>query len=385
MDELISVVDAAPGRRRAASPRICLIIGQLGLGGTEKQVVLLAEGLHRRGIEVTVVVLTGEGPREAALRAAGVPVVHIGLQQPGDWTAVPRLFAAARRLTRYLRTARPDLVHAFLFHSYVLGALAARLAKVPVFVAGRRSLDDFKLGRRWVRYTEWCATRMTDLLVANAQAVAECARTTERVPADKLTVIYNGLPAEAFEPAQPVRLDTVDPVLLCVANLKSYKGHAILLEAAAILRERGMPCTLALAGDGPEREALDRQARELGVDARLLGSRTDVDRLLAAADIAVLPSLTEGLSNAVMEAMAAGKPVVATAVGGTPELLADGRGVLVPPGDPVALADALATVLLDPGYADRLGRAAREWSRTYLHADAMVAQHVVLYENLLEG
>jgi L-malate glycosyltransferase len=383
MDELLSAVKET-GSRRPAAPRICLIIGQLDLGGTEKQVVLLAEGLRRGGVDVTVVVLTGEGPREPELRAARVPVMHLGLKQPGGWRTLPYLLIAAGRLARYLRRTRPDVVHAFLFHSYVLGALAARYARIPVFIAGRRSMDDFKRGRRLVLAVERTATGLTDLLVANARAVADCAHVTERVPLRKLAVIYNGLPDSAFVPADPAWLETTRPVVLCVANLRPRKGHADLLAAASMLRERGMPCTVVLAGEGPERDALRRLAAELDIDVRLLGARTDVDALLARADVVVLPSLTEGLSNAVMEAMAAGRPVVATAVGGTPELLADGRGVLVPPGDPTALADALGAVLGDPEHARRLGNNARQWSQEHLRVDTMVARHVTLYDEMWE-
>lgn len=387
MDEKTSVAEATLRRPTASprtSPRICLIIGQLGLGGAEKQVVLLAQALRLRGVDVTVVVLTAEGPRDDALRQAGVPVVHLRLQKLAGWRTVPSLSTALVRLPRYLRRARPDVVHAFLYHSYVLGAPAARLARVPVFIAGRRSLDDFKRGRRLVLALERVATRMTHLLVANAQAVAECARISEGVPADKVAVIYNGLPSTAFTPAEPAVVDTPHPAVLCVANLKHYKGHTYLIDAAASLRHRGLPVTLLVVGDGPERAALERRAALAGVDLRLLGFRTDVDRWLARADVVVLPSLTEGMSNAVMEAMAAGRPVVATAVGGTPELLADGRGLLVPPADAGALADAVGRLLSDREQASRMGRAAREWSHTHLHADTMVDRHIALYDRLLE-
>ncbi len=367
-----------------APVRVALVIGQLGLGGTEKQVVLLAEGLRERGVEVSVVVLAGTGPREGALRQAGVPVVHLNLPEFHRWDAVFRLGATLIRLTRYLRANRPDVVHAFLFFSYLLAAPAARLARVPVSIAGRRSLDDFKQGRRVMLAAERVATALTDLLVANAHAVAECVRAGEKVPAGKVAVIYNGLPASAFVPVPPAELDTTRPVVLCVANLRAYKGHADLLDAAALLERRDLPCTLVLAGAGPHGTELQQHADRLGLDVRLLGARTDIDALLARADVVAQPSLTEGMSNAVMEAMAAGRPVVATAVGGTPELLADGRGVLVPPGDPGALADALAGVLGDPQRAARMSRAARAWSHEHLHVEAMVRHHIELYDTLLQ-
>jgi glycosyltransferase involved in cell wall biosynthesis len=183
----------------------------------------------------------------------------------------------------------------------------------------------------------------------------------------------------------PARLDTDLPVVLCVANFHTVKGHQYLLDAVARLREAGTPCTLALAGDGGERSALEAQAAQLGVDTRVLGARTDVDQLLARADIVVSSSLEEGLSNSIMEAMAVGRPVVGTDVGGTGELLADGRGVLVPPADPDALAAAIGGLLADPAAAQRIGAAAREWTRTNLHVDSMVDRHLAIYAELLRG
>jgi glycosyltransferase involved in cell wall biosynthesis len=275
------------------------------------------------------------------------------------------------------------VLHAFLFHSYIIAAPAARLARVPVLVAGRRSLSDFKRGRRWVLVLERAATAMTDLLIANAEAVAADARDSEGVPADKVIVIYNGLPDAAFTVPARTGGRPGRPVVLCVANLKPYKGHRFLVEAAGMLRERGLEVTLRLVGDGPERPALEALAVRHGVDARFLGARTDADRLLADVDVAVLPSLTEGLSNAVMEAMAAGRPVVATEVGGTGELLRD-RGILVPPGDAAALADGLERLLTDAGYADGLAAAAHAWVSANATLDTMIDRHVAVYTELWE-
>ena len=359
------------------------MIGQLGLGGTEKQVVLLARGLSDRGIDTRVLTMFEGGPREQALRDVGVPLCHLGFSRLHPGAGVAGNLAAFARLVRLLRREQPDVLHSFLLHSYLTAAPAARLARVPVLVAGRRSLGDFKQDRRMVLRLERLATRGTDLLIANARAVAEDTRERERVPAEKISVVYNGLPDDAFTARPPARIDTGHPVLLCVANLKAYKGHQYLLQAAARLRAGGRPCTLVLAGDGGERPALERQARELNLDVRFLGACTDVGPLFTRADVVVLPSLHEGMSNAVMEAMAAGRPVVATAVGGTPELLR-GRGILVPPGDPAALASAIGALLADPGRRASLGAVARCWSRAHLGVDSMVDEHVRIYSDLLE-
>ncbi|GLY85872.1 glycosyl transferase family 1 [Actinoallomurus iriomotensis] len=368
----------------AGPARVCLLIGQLGLGGTEKQVVLLAQGLRARGIDAHVLLMFEGGPRESALRAAGVPVVHLGFASSAVGARMlPANAVAFARLVRHLRRLRPAVLHAFLFHSYVTAAPAARLAGVRVLVAGRRSLGDFKRGRHVMLAVERLATGMTDLLVANAEAVAEDTRRQEKVSSDKITTVYNGLPDSAFAPAAPAVIDTTAPVVLCIANLKPDKGHRFLIDAVARLRDQGLPTTLALVGGGPQRRALEEQAARLRVDVRFLGTRTDIEPLLARAQVVTLPSLHEGMSNAVMEAMAAGRPVVATDVGGTGELLRD-RGVLVPPSDAAALAEGLGRVLRDPGLGDRLAARARAWSLRHLHVDAMVDRHVQIYRELLE-
>ncbi|MEV4245465.1 glycosyltransferase [Streptosporangium canum] len=371
---------AAPGGPR----RVMLLIGQLRVGGTEKQVFLLATGLFRSGVAVDVVTLHSDGPYRDALELAGVPVHNAGFtgMSMGPM-ALPRNLLAAVRLIRLIRRLRPDVLHAFLYHGYVIGAPIAWLARVPVVVAGRRSLSNFKRARRWVYALERVATRLTRHVVANAVAVAEDTRTVEGIVPGKLSVIYNGLPESAFLPGTPARIVTDLPVVCCVANLKTHKGHRFLIEAVALLAARGTPCTLVLAGEGPERDALLRQAANLGVDLRLLGLRRDIEALMNRASAVVLASLYEGMSNAIMEAMAAGKPIVATAVGGTRELLS-GRGLLVPPSDPPALADALERVLRDPHLSASLGGAARAWALDNLGVDSMIDRHLALYRRLLE-
>ncbi len=192
-----------------------------------------------------------------------------------------------------------------------------------------------------------------------------------------MTVIPNAAAAGAFADPSPLNLGT-SPVVVCVANLFAYKGHRVLLEALSSLVSEGLQCRLALVGDGPERSALEEEVRVRGLDVLFAGQRTDAARYVAAADVVVLPSLHEGMSNAIMEAMALGRPVVATSVGGTPELLGD-TGLLCPPGDPRALAEALRRVLLDPALRERLGVAARNRLRKEFSVDALVERHLAAY------
>jgi L-malate glycosyltransferase len=371
-------------RARGSRPlrKVCLLIGQLGRGGTEKQVLLLARGLHDRKIDISVLVLFEGGPLEGELRQTGIRVIHFGFRRLGTVRTAATNMAAFARLVAHLRREKPDVLHAFLLHSYLLAAPAARMAGLPVLVAGRRSLGTFKEGHRFALTMERLATRATDLLIANAHAVAEDTIRREGVVPEKIAVVYNGLPESAFDKVPPASVDTLCPVVLCVANLRVYKGHSYLLEAINHLYRHGRKCTLLLAGDGDQQYALEQQAGALGIDVRFLGSCPDVRPMLARADVIVLPSLHEGMSNAVMEAMAAGRPVVATNVGGTPELLR-GRGILVAPADPGAMASAIELLLDDRARASSLGVQARSWGRTHLSADHMVDEHVRIYSYLL--
>ncbi|GAA4201989.1 glycosyltransferase family 4 protein [Streptosporangium oxazolinicum] len=354
------------------------------MGGTEKQIFLLATGLARSGVKVDVVTLNSDGPYRDALELEGIPVHNAGfIGLSTGPLALPRNLLAAARLVRLVRRLRPDVLHAFLYHAYVVGAPIAWLARVPVIVAGRRSLSVFKRIRYGSHVLERVATRLTRHVVANAVAVAEDARRTEGLTPEKISVIYNGLPGSAFLPVVPASIVTDLPVVCCVASLREHKGHRFLVEAMALLADRGTPCTLVLAGEGPEHDVLARQAASLRVDLRLLGLRRDVEALMGRASVVVLASLHEGMSNAVMEAMAAGKPIVATAVGGTRELLS-GRGLLVPPQDPLALADSLERLLRDPGLGVSLGGAARAWALGNLGVDSMIDRHLTLYRHLLE-
>ena len=390
------------GRERVSSVawsrpprRVALAIGQLQVGGTEGQVVLLAKGLSQRGIDVAVAVLCETGPYEEDLLAAGIPMFkgcfpawrRAKLRDPAPWRREKFLYpfrfgVALARYTRWLREWGPDVVHAFLYYAYVLTPLAAHLARVPVMVASRRSLGSFKAERPWALRLERLANAFTDLVVANATAVAEDACRQERLSRERLTVIYNGISPERFRRRRAAALKPEGPVILCVANFRPVKGHEVLFDAVDRLRANGLRCTLALAGDGPDRLRIETLADKSSADVRLLGRRADVSALLAAADVVVLPSLHEGLSNTLLEAMAAGRPIVATDVGGNAEAL-HGAGLLVPSRDPVALASAIKRLIENPAEARSLGITARRRAAKHFSHDSMVERHIAAYRRLL--
>ena len=370
---------------RPAGPlRVAFMVGSLDRGGTERQIIMLGSALVARGHPVTVICLDNAGAQGEAARAAGISVVEVGF--PGLRRSVLlRPLPEIRRFRQALREASPDVVHCFLYWAYMLGVPIARSAGVPLVVSSRRSLAA-ATRRHWLLVPwERVCDRLADAVVCNSSAVMEDAIRCTGLPRRKAVVIRNGVPlsVEVVPPfTQPRRV-------VILANLIAYKGHAVALAAFARVRALlpAVEVRLQLAGTGPEERPLRARARELGIDAdvEFLGSVADVPALLAGCSFTVLPSLSEGMPNAVLESLAHGRAVVASAVGGVPEILDGGGGVLVPPGDPGALASAMCALLADPVLAARLGAQGRVLVRDVFGVDRMVERSLRLYQGLLDG
>lgn len=310
---------------------------------------------------------------------------------------VPRLPDGARgaarvpRLIRDLRALQPDVFHANLTWSLSCkyGLVAAILARTPAVVA----MEHLFVDAAWRRPTvleQRLICQGVDRYVAVSYEVAERLHQTFHIPTRKLRVVHSSIAVDRFSrpPNVPLRIQLAQGsarrVVLTTARLHRQKGHCYLLQAAALLPE----AVFVLAGDGPERPRLEAQARELELAERVvfLGHRDDVPELLAACDLLVLPSLFEGLGLALLEAMAAGKPVVASAVGGIDEVVIDGEtGLLVPPADPVALADAIRRILLDTALASSLAAAGKARVSQQFSAETMVERVTQIYGEILDA
>ena len=340
--------------------RVLHVITNLGIGGAERLVISAANGLPPARFEQAICVLTERGPLAAEAEAAGVPVFCIG-EFPG--LRHPQAFA---RLVLTIRALRPTIVHTHLQSANLYGRFAARLARVPIVVATEHNVYTSK-ARRYVAIERWLA-RMTDALVAVSGEVRQFLSDQLGIAPSAIRLVPNGVAVRAPSPERVAALrariggEGSGIALGTIASLTAKKGHEFLLRAVAQLRERGVSCTLVLAGDGRERPRLEALTERLGLTGHVhfLGTVPHAADVLAAIDLFVLPSLVEGLPLALLEAMLVGTPVVATSVGGVPEVVKSGvNGVLVQPANETELADAIAMLADSPELRARLGASAR--------------------------
>lgn len=364
--------------------RVLHVITGLRIGGAERLVVSAATGLPRDAFENAVCCLAERGALATEVEQAGVPVWLVG-EFPGLRHPV-----AFWRLWRIIARYKPQIVHTHLQSANLYGRLAARLAGVPVIVATEHNVYRAK-ARRYI-VVERALARVTDAIVAVSEQVRGFLSEQLDVAARTMRVIPNGVAMPVADPdrvaALRARLDLPagDIVLGTVASLTPKKGHSYLIEALALAAARSVPCTLVLAGDGPMRPAIEQLAERLGVSSRVrfLGEAERVADVLAITDVFVLPSLVEGMPLALLEAMRVGRAVVATRVGGVPELVRDGdNGVLVEPADAAALAEAVATLAADPARRDHLGDRARATVERDYTEERYVAALAGLYRELL--
>lgn len=372
-----------PGPERPL--KVLHLLSSLPVGGAEDLVAAIVRGLPSRRFAATVACLGAPGPVGEELAAAGFPVYSLGLdlKHTSPW----RLAAAVRRL---LKELRPDVLHTHLYHPNLYGRLAALGLGLPGVVAAvHNSYTRVKLHRRlWNHLLGWTSDRV---LVGSTQ-VWEDVRRYDGVPASRLQLLPYGIRlAELETDLSPEearhRLGVSGFVMGVVGRLEEQKGLAHLLEALAAVGRRIPQATLILVGDGRERQALESRAQELGVagQVRFLGTRRDLALIYRALDLYVQPSLWEGLPLALLKAMGAGLPVLASRVGGVRELIEDGvNGRLVAPGDPEALAGAMVSLYRQPRFRSGLGTAARLTIRKRYSLEAMLAQLERLYLELWE-
>lgn len=390
--------------------RVLQLIANLDRGGGQEVVRTLVRYLPEAGCDPVVVSLA-DGPLRGEIEALGVPV-EIVRGRTKALTSGPSAIGELRRIRRDLAAVvarhRPEVIQTHLLRS--LDFLALTLRREPsvraVFWTVHNAMLDLRAdqlpgSQRWLlgpkrlahRALYRAGGRMADGFIAVSSDVAETVRAAYRPPSGRLSVIPNGVDVERY--AHSVDRDAIRvaigvateaPLAIVVAKLMTQKGHAVLLDALPSVLERMDRLHVVLVGEGELRGVLEERVEAAGLtgSVTLAGNRGDIPQLLAASDLFVLPSLWEGLPMALLEAMATGLPVVATAVSGTREVIEDGRsGILVPPGDAAALGAAMIEVLERPETAASLGAAARARVEDCYSARGQAERHAELFRSRL--
>ncbi len=363
--------------------RVLQIIPSLDRCGAEKQLTLLATGLPRDRFDVHVCALTRGGPLEQPLQRAGIPVTIVGK----SWKIDP---LAYRRLKRLIVRLQPDLVHTWIFAANAYGRWAARSAGVKHLVAGERCVDAWK---QWHELAiDKLLARDTQRIVTNSSGVRDF-YAEHGLPADKFVIIPNGvepLTGPASKPREELLAELGLPpgarLIAAVNRLWPQKRVKDLIWAADLLKIVNPEAHLLIVGDGPQRWRLERYRDQCEIRdcVHFLGQRDDLASWLAHCECLWLGSGYEGQSNAILEAMSAGLPVIATDIPGNRDLVVPNQtGYLVPVGDRAAFARWTNVLLNDSELAAQLGTAGRQRVRTEFSVEKMVARHAALYEELL--
>jgi len=359
-------------------PRIplAIVMPRFAPGGTERQMGELIRRLDRSRWAVHIACFDQSGAWFDRVRcvAASVATFPVTSFRRAD------VWRHAAAFGRWCRQERIAIVHTSELYSNIFALPAAAIAGVPVRIANRREINPDKtaaqIGMQRVAYA------FADMVVANSEAAAERLR-SERVPARKIAVVPNGLDISAFVERKPLPREF--KTIVVVANLRPEKGHDLLIDAVPEILRRFPTVRFEIVGDGPLREALVARTTARGVSHAVAfrGYQEDVASQLARADVFVLPSRSEAAPNALLEAMAAGLPVVASAVGGNLEVVDDGRtGLLVSP-EAAPLASAICRLLDDQTLAASLGHRARTAVASRYSFDRMVSRFETIYRSAL--
>jgi L-malate glycosyltransferase len=373
--------------------KVCYLLGSLSNAGTERQALELIEGLNSEQFAVYLILFEDDKLGRIPKQVQKCCVLRVP-QKSSKWInglaswphAIGKIYARCKEWS-------PDIVHAFLAGPSILGVLPARLAGVPVFIGSRRSLvTDYRRGRSFASFADTLALKLAHLNLANSAAVSKEMISLGSCPPAKCKAIYNGVDTDRFKPGLSrawrgaMGWDDTHVVFAMVANFYRYKRHIDFARAAALISKKHPEARFVMAGgDYGSKTDVVNEVAELGLGDKIqiLDSVSTPEYIFAAIDILVSTSETEGLSNVLLEAMACGKPVIATQTGGNPEIVFDGEtGFLVPIGSPEALAQSAGKLINDPTLRHKFGAQARKRIVDEFSLYTMVHSHEELYRQM---
>ena len=367
--------------------KIGFLIGTLDVGGTEKQLVQLCRKLNQTRFAPEVFCMVRKGVLAPTLENARIPVSSLGMR--GLRFPLSEL-QKVLRFVHLVKQRQIQLLVGILPHAVMLGALVSRLAKVPVYVSWRRSSECLQ-PPKFLPFLPRLTNDCTRLVIANSEAVKNEVIKGELLSPAKVQVIYNGVETETFGGCdrdagrRTLGIEAHQPIVAVLANFIPYKGHAVFLEAWKDVITHFPRALALLIGSGPTFPQITSMAAAQGLSdsIRFTGTRFDIPEILSAIDVLVHPSLVEGFSNAILEGMASGKPVVASSIGGNPEAVLHGKtGLLVSHDNSQELSRAILELLNDPHEARRMGDRGRTRAGELFPFSKMVQKYETIFQSL---
>jgi glycosyltransferase involved in cell wall biosynthesis len=373
--------------------KVCYLIGSFATGGAEGQLLELLRRIDRTRFEPSLVLQAAHGIERVDGLVADVRSLDLG-QHPRGLARGYRASLSLRQLCSYFEDIRPDIVHAFLPASCIFGAGCRLFGKVPCLISSRRSMvGAYRPNSRLEALADVVATRVSDFVLGNSGAVVQEVISIDGLPTWRTQVIYNGVDTERFSPAKRPGMrcqlgwGAENLVFGTMANFFAYKRHVDFVRAAAIVYKAVPNARFLLVGeDRGEIPAVERAIHEAGLGpyTRIVAGTKTPEQAFAAMDVYVCPSETEGFSNVLLEAMAAGLPVIATDVGGNKEAVCAGHnGIMVAAHVPEQIADAAITLAKDPGRLLQFSQNSRRRAEEMFSLEQMVRKHERLYTELL--
>jgi L-malate glycosyltransferase len=367
--------------------KLLKMVTNFKIGGTERQFTNLALKIDSSRFDLHLGCLRNYGELLAEIETLNIPRPEFQITSLYG----PKTMWQTLRLARYIRRHGIQVVHSYGFYANVFAVPAARLAGNPIVVASIRDTGDILTARQ--RRVQRTVCRLADCVLVNAEAIRQTLLEEGYNPR-KIVCIRNGIVLSRFEKHQKgsalrweLGLSASHRIVLVSSRLNQMKGIEYFLDAAAVVARVFPDVRFLVVGDGAHREELEERCRRLGLEqaAVFTGFRTDVPELLSETTLSVLPSLSEGLSNSLLESMASGVAVIATTVGGNPEVIEDGvSGLLVPPRDAAALAQAMTRLLADPELTARYARAGKIRVSELFSMERSVGETERLYEHLVK-
>jgi glycosyltransferase involved in cell wall biosynthesis len=364
--------------------QVLLFITELSIGGAQIALLRLLKHLNRNQFEPWVICLyNGDGALARQIKDLNISIFDLGMTKKYRWDAFLKLWLLLKKI-------HPQILHTWMFHANIPGRIVGRLANIPIVISSERTMGQEGSFRR---ITNRLTAYLADAIICVSRTVLEFSKVRIGLPASKLIQINNGIDFDAID----FSLDQVQArtqyglpstgfLIGAIGRPRPVKGYDVLLNAFANLVTLEPDLLLLFVGDGPDRKKLEFKAQQLNLPPRVrfMGDQSEIHKLLPALNILVSSSFHEGMSNVILEAMAAGLPVVATAVGGTPEVVVDGEtGLLVPPGDPEALSQAILKLIQNPKMRKKMGLAGRERVKKHFTIQETVHQTEKLYLKLL--